>query len=513
MGSVRRWAAAAFGLLALTGASGDDAADAGAQIYLRGVGRAPVTAHIAGGSVEMPGKLFPCVNCHKADGLGHLEGGLRPRDVTWPTLTNASEAGGRGYDAGSLRRAIGEGLDAHGGPLASAMPRYRMDEADLTAIVAYLRTMDEAATPGVTGEDVQVATLLPLRGSLADTARLVERFLNLAVRDINTRRRFDGRRITLASVAFDADVPGDALRAAQEAVATHPPFAFLANYGVAAGDAAHAFIAGAGIPNIAPLAAPDTPDDRSAVWIEPSVADQARALVDAASSMAADGRDGARPKRGPARLALVWSGEAGGQAAAAAATAEAARLGATLALEQHGFDGLPDLVARLRRADIDELLVFGPYGDAAAMLGEASRQAWRPTLLGRRQQLEAIEQDRTLQRAAEIFLVTSYGGIQPRSPGAYDFRRVAGELGGGHPELLRDAYVGAKLLETALATTGRRLTRPGLLASLGRLNGFATGVMAPLSFGAGASRRQAASVMRLDPDRGRLVPLTPERTP
>ncbi len=468
-------------------------ADAGARLYLTGVGTGTVTAGVAGGAVEAPGRLFPCVNCHKADGLGVLEGRLQPRDITWPALTGADT--GRGYTDVSLRRAITEGLDAHGLPLNPAMPRYRVGPDDLDAVIAYLHTLAELAAPGVSGQDVRIATLLPLRGRLADTARAVERFLNLAVTDINTRRRFDGRRITLESVAFDPDVAGDALQSVQAAVASRPPFAFLANYQMDAD--VRRFIAETGIPDLAPLAAPDRPDDRSAVWIQPSVTDQAATLVDCAVK-----------ETGP-RLGLISTNEPTDRAAAEAARQAIVNAGAELVLERRDPEDVAELVSGLRERSASAILVFAPVTVAAAVAAEAARQDWHPVLLGRLQQLGGLERDRATQRNADILLATTYGGVEPRSRGAYDFRRVAGELGGGHPELLRDAYVGAKLLETTLAATGRQLTRPRFMATIAGIDNFVTGVTAPLSFGPGASRRGGAAVRRLDPATGRMMPLRP----
>lgn len=488
----------------LNAACAGEAADSGARLYTQGIGMLPVSARIAGGRIEVAGRLFPCVNCHKADGLGASEGGLKPRDVTWPTLTNPPGAGGRGYNADTLARAITEGLDPDGQPLAAGMPRYHLDAPDLAALLAYLRQFGEAAAPGVTGDSVRVATLLPLRGRLADTARPVERFLDLAILDINTRQRFAGRRILRISLPFDPDIPGDALRAARDAVDTDPPFAFLANFAVGPGDPAHTFLSDAGIPEIAPLAVPYGPEDRSAIWIQPSVADQAYALVDAAVHSLA--MPFARPGQA-IRLGLMSRDDPESRAAAAAARRALAQAGLKPALDRAGFTGLAARVAGLRRAKVDAVLVFGTAADAAAVLDEAARVGWRPVLLGRSQQLDGIEQDPVTQRRGTIFLVTSFGGIEPGSRGAYDFRRVAGELGGGHAELLRDAYVGAKLLEAALARTGRVLTRKGFMAEVSGTTNFVTGMTAPLSFGPGASRRAAAVVMRLDPARSRLVPL------
>lgn len=480
------------------------AAKKGERIYLKGVGSTPLVARVAGGEVEVPGRMFPCVNCHKADGLGHREGGLKARDITWFNLTKSLESGGRGYDDATIARAIREGLDAAGHSLSNAMPRYRMDTDDMAATVAYLRTLDEGTSPGVSGEDVRVATLLPLRGSMAEVGRLIERFLNLAVLDVNTRRRFDGRRITLVSVPFDADIPGDALRAAKYVIETDPPFCFLSNFGIPANDGTQRFIADAGILNLAPIAVPLTSDDRSAIWIEPSVADQARALVEWVSQERSH-------EDQPVRIAIVFDGTPMNLAAAEAARDKIAHVPAVLVVDQAFAAPLSKIVETLRDDRVDAILLFVPFEAAAGLTAETVRQNWRPLLLGRWQELQALEHDASLTRNANFYLVASYGGVEPRSRGAYDFRRVAGELGGGHPDLLRDAYVGSKLLEAGLARTGRRLTRASFIAAIDQLHDFSTGVLAPLSFDSGASRRSAAVVMQLDPERGRLIPLAPGR--
>jgi hypothetical protein len=44
------------------------------------------------------------------------------------------------YTDASLRRAISEGLDAGGEPLADSMPRWSMDERQLEDLLEYLRS-------------------------------------------------------------------------------------------------------------------------------------------------------------------------------------------------------------------------------------------------------------------------------------------------------------------------------------------------------------------------------------
>ena len=94
-----------------------------------------------------------CVACHGADRRG---GPLRPQ--FWksaPPLTAASlfgdhvgegaaEPDGHGdhddYTDETLRRAIAEGVDPAGEPLDSAMPRWSMSAADMSDLIAYLKS-------------------------------------------------------------------------------------------------------------------------------------------------------------------------------------------------------------------------------------------------------------------------------------------------------------------------------------------------------------------------------------
>jgi hypothetical protein len=59
----------------------------GKDIYSAGRGRGPITAHLAGPGVTAPGTAFPCSSCHRADGAGVKEGGVRSADIAHATLT------------------------------------------------------------------------------------------------------------------------------------------------------------------------------------------------------------------------------------------------------------------------------------------------------------------------------------------------------------------------------------------------------------------------------------------
>ncbi|HYL79349.1 MAG TPA: c-type cytochrome, partial [Candidatus Acidoferrum sp.] len=148
----------------------------GKQIFLRGEtpsGRR-ITAVIGEGSVEVPGGTLPCANCHGFDGRGKPEAGVIPSDVTWQALSKSygtTHASGRkhpSYTARSLARAITEGTDPAGNPLAIGMPRYRMSGGDLADLLSYMRRLGSEQDPGLTRTSVSIGTILPGRGPRAE---------------------------------------------------------------------------------------------------------------------------------------------------------------------------------------------------------------------------------------------------------------------------------------------------------------------------------------------------------
>lgn len=139
----------------------------GRQIYRQGeseAGRA-ITARLGDG--EFGASIFPCATCHGADGRGVAEGSVEPADVRWGTLsTILVPPDGRGrrrprYDDASFARALQHGVDAGGNRLSPVMPRYRMADADLADLVAYLKRLGDEPQPGVSGTVLRVATLDP----------------------------------------------------------------------------------------------------------------------------------------------------------------------------------------------------------------------------------------------------------------------------------------------------------------------------------------------------------------
>jgi Cytochrome c len=117
---------------------------------------------IAQQDVPVSGQAAACVNCHRPSGLGTAEGRVRPLPVTAAALF-ARRTGARArpaYTADSLRQAITEGRSASGMALQAPMPKYKLGEADLQALIGYLSVLGAAPAPGVTDSEITLATLV-----------------------------------------------------------------------------------------------------------------------------------------------------------------------------------------------------------------------------------------------------------------------------------------------------------------------------------------------------------------
>lgn len=204
-------------ILALTGAiaapgtaTAADAGDAervavGERIYREGIlSSGQRVVGIAQAGVQRSGPDAACVACHRRSGFGGSEGSLEIPSIAGPSLFGkrdgrpdessiaaksnsyaaSSHAAGAAadpgkalrdaraalltggarnlpaYDDAALRRAIREGIDVTGRKLNPAMPRYTLDDGDVDALVAYLKTLSAKMPPGVADDVVHFATVI-----------------------------------------------------------------------------------------------------------------------------------------------------------------------------------------------------------------------------------------------------------------------------------------------------------------------------------------------------------------
>lgn len=178
---LRRIVAACLALLAAVApsvwaAAGLPSADVGESIYLRGMlsSGAELEGSRPGVGVSTHGVEAACVNCHQHSGLGSKEG-----HISIPPITGEYLFHSRGHDHGepvlpyvetmrgnrdpysdaTLAAAIRDGIDPQGRPLGELMPRFVLNDADMAALITYLKKLTVRHVPGVTDTVLHFATI------------------------------------------------------------------------------------------------------------------------------------------------------------------------------------------------------------------------------------------------------------------------------------------------------------------------------------------------------------------
>jgi mono/diheme cytochrome c family protein len=149
----------------------------GESIYLSGV--LPSGAPLQGGretaGLTVRGAEAACVNCHQRSGLGTSEGRslippiagrylFQPRargtDHSNLPYIEGMRADREPYTDATLARVIRDGVDSDGRTLGYLMPRFALSDADMAALIAYLKTLGARHTPGVTDSVLHFATII-----------------------------------------------------------------------------------------------------------------------------------------------------------------------------------------------------------------------------------------------------------------------------------------------------------------------------------------------------------------
>jgi len=147
------------------------------------------------GDVPVSGAQAPCASCHGRSGMGTSERGNQSPPIAGPLLFDAAERIQEGppYTEATLARAVREGVRSSGKPLDPLMPRYTLDDGDVAALAAYLRTLGPGPAPGIDDENLHLATVI---GSdvPADVRKAVLDVLEAFVTAKNAEVRNDGAR-------------------------------------------------------------------------------------------------------------------------------------------------------------------------------------------------------------------------------------------------------------------------------------------------------------------------------
>jgi ABC-type branched-subunit amino acid transport system substrate-binding protein len=485
----------------------------GKQIYSTGTSTPgqDITALMGVDGFPLPASAMPCASCHGADGRGRPEGGVIPSDITWGNLTRSyghQHSYGRehsAFDDESVALAISSGIDPAGNRLDIAMPAYSMAEADLDALIAYLKRIETDYDPGITPESVRLATLLPVSGRMASLGNAMRAVLDAYVENLNAAGGVNGRRIELDVIPFGQS-PEQAFANLDEVVGKAGTFALLSPYSIGIEIELARFAEEAELPLIAPYTLqPPTRSalDRYAFYLFPGDEQLVRVLVEAVA-VANEGQD--------PRIAVTGADNDVTGSLAKAVTSQVRRRNwkdpAKLYYGAAAFDARAT-ANRIRESGAGALFFFGSPEELDALFAEFADAAEVPLFI-----LPASRVARSLFEAPAIFdgrILSAY----PRSPtditaagqDAYAALRANHELSGEYASAQLAVLASAKTFSEAAMRAGKQLSRESLIAALESLKEYETGLAPPLSFS--LNRRigaLGAHVVRLDLEQGTFVP-------
>ncbi len=152
-------------------ASEAERVEAGRRIYQEGLlASGELISGTVQGDISLSGDQVVCGACHRRSGLGSMEGQEVVPAVTGDILFQPlrlptskpplAPMQRPAHTDESLGKAIRAGIGADGSALNPLMPRYALSDTDLGNLIAYLKSLDTAADPGVDEHEIHFATIV-----------------------------------------------------------------------------------------------------------------------------------------------------------------------------------------------------------------------------------------------------------------------------------------------------------------------------------------------------------------
>lgn len=155
-------------------------------------GRPDAPGQVVIGSNRVPASRFPCRSCHRRDGRGGGEGDAPAID--WPTLTQPA-AERPAYDAAAFARLLATGFTPAGRQISRLMPRYDLDAATVSSLIAHLAAVVDEERTGILPDRIILG--VPVPAERGDEARLLIQALATALAERMPPNGIHGRRIQL----------------------------------------------------------------------------------------------------------------------------------------------------------------------------------------------------------------------------------------------------------------------------------------------------------------------------
>ncbi|HEX2271234.1 MAG TPA: ABC transporter substrate-binding protein [Pyrinomonadaceae bacterium] len=461
----------------------------GKQIYLQGTSPSgkDILAYVGDASLEVPGSVMACANCHGLTGQGKVEGGINPSNVTWEALTKpygVTHVNGRkhpAYTPRGLELAITRGLDPGGNKLLAAMPRYQMSKEDLDDLVVYMKRLGTDVDPGISETKIVIGTAFPTAGPLAEMAQAVRDMIAAVFVEANVQGGVYGRQLELKSVAA-ADTKAVSRADIEKLVDEEKVFALTGVMLAGVENELVPLLAQQEVPLIAPLTlAPKigSPLNRQIFYLLAGNAGQARALISFAAK---------KPEFKPLTIAVVYSPSelSTSVVEAVKSQSEKEQLAAPQVLEYaSGSFAAAETVARMKQTNTTAVFFLGSAPELAALLTEAAKANWFPYIFAQSGAVSPALYDAPIGFEGKIYCTFPTAPADQTQEALKEFRALVEKykLPQKHMAAQLSAYSGAKVLLEALKRAGKDLSREKLIQTLEGFYNYQTGLTPPLSYG------------------------------
>ncbi|HEY5644101.1 MAG TPA: ABC transporter substrate-binding protein [Woeseiaceae bacterium] len=478
-----------------------DAEARGKRIYTKGetISGRVITAEIQLSAPPASASILPCIQCHGAggEGIGDVAPGVR-----WNLLTEAdghqhlSRRHGP-FNATTLAHVIREGVDPDGNKLEATMPRYRMTDADMADLIAYLGRVGMEYDPGLTSDAIRVGTVLPVEGPLASVGNAIRRVIEAQFSDLNAAGGIHGRRLELVVAGYGAEST-PAFWAARDLVSRDKPFAMLASFLPGYEQELSELAETEQVPHIGPYTLRTNADaGHFEFFTQASIAEQALALVEST------GVNGSRP-----RVAIVFPDVVGFDRIAESAAARPGWEGRVHA-ERFAVNAMPteSIIARLVSSGVEAVVFLGSGNELLEFARAADGRDWRPLLLAPARFAERVVFELPTGFDGRTYLAYPSLPDDYTEAGVIEFELLHQRHGIDFSESLAQvaAFTATRVLVEALDRAGPEPSRGALIAALESLDDFSPGLTPAITFGADRHIGSlGAHVLRVDLAAGRL---------
>jgi ABC-type branched-subunit amino acid transport system substrate-binding protein len=487
----------------------------GKQIYLQGTSASgqDILAYVGDSSMEVPGSVMACANCHGITGQGKVEGGINPSNVTWEALTKpygVTHVNGRkhpAYTSRALELAITRGVDPGGNKLLYAMPRYQMSKEDLEDLVVYLRRLGTDVDPGISENKIVIGTAFPSAGPIGELSQATRDVIAAVFAETNAQGGVYNRQLELKSIAA-ADAKAIARADVEKLIKDEKIFALTGVTLAGVEKEIVPLLAEHEVPLVGPVTLDPkigTPLNRQIFYVLSGNAVQARALI---SFMVK------KPEAKPLTLAIVHSGSelASSVVEAVRDQSQKEKLATPQVVEYAaGSFAAAEMVTRLRQANVTAVFFLGNTADVVALMKEAASVNWFPQIFLQSGAVSTTLFDAPASFEGKVFCTFPTAPADQTAEALKEFRLLGEKykLPQKHLAAQVSAYASAKILIEALKRVGKDLSRERLVQALEGFYNYPTGLTPPITYG--PNRRigaMGAYIVMVDLKEKKFVPVS-----